>query len=165
MKKTKQEERQIKTPNYSNPFVIKIKNNTDEKIYNVKLFNYEHEKQSKLKYEHNGIGDTNYNDLLRHISRINEGQMQIGITYLIVSCDYPKFKEKQLYSQFKMIHTDLNKGISSSCKDIFNIDPYQNQDIGIFKDVYEFSNRLQIEFDFIMPETDIIIQLYPIITI
>jgi hypothetical protein len=147
------------------PYQIHIKNLTDEKIYNVDLFNYDHEKQRKLSYScTNGVS---YDKFLRWLSSLNEPKEKIALLRLQVWCDYHKFINKQinccLHTIYekpngKMISVPLQVGNYFSANQmqsgIVDMPMSDNQDIQLF-------NELQLRFSYLMPETEMIITIYP----
>jgi len=145
----------------SNPYIIHIKNLTDEKIYDVKLFDYEYEKQNKLKYSC-PISSVEYAQILRTLIGENEPRIEIGTIRAIAFCDYAKFKIKQINCEFNIINKDIN-GSESWIPDRFIIDTYQQQEAISVKSglKIKFYNKLQIQLAFLMPETEMTIYLFP----
>ena len=163
MKKLKlaieQEEKKVQP---SLPYIIHIKNLTDEKFYDVKLFDYEFEKQDKIKYSC-PISTVEYSQILRTLADENEPRKVIGAIRAMAFCDYKKFQSKQINCGFSVINKDIN-GSEVSSPDYFIIDPYQQQDGISHKSGLEikFYNKLQIQLAYLMPETEMTIYLYPI---
>ena len=133
------------------PYIIKIRNLTDSKLEWVKLFDYEFEKQDKIRYECLNYG-VSYADLLRFkdvkktiIGKIyaystNYDQLQIPTSYT-----YKNFNGKMLTIPERFTH-----------------DPMQNQsNIILHNSQWEMSIYTQYELGFLFPDTTIIIRLYP----
>lgn len=144
------------------PYIIHIKNLTDEKIYDVKLFDYEFEKQDKIKYS-SPISSVDYGQILRTLTGENEPRKVIGTIKAIAFCDYKKFQSKQINCKFSVIYSEIN-GCVITNPYVFIIDPYQHIDGISQKSGLEinFYNKLQIELAYLMPETEMTIHLYPI---
>jgi hypothetical protein len=147
------------------PYQIRIKNLTDEKLYDVDLFNYEHEKQNKVAYSC-GMG-VEYNRFLRNLSALSEAKEQVTLLRFQVWCDYPKFRSKQLNCCLHKIITNPNGRMQSEPLQVGNyFSAYKQQsdiiDIPMTDDnKIEFFNELQLRLSYLMPETEIIITIYP----
>jgi hypothetical protein len=147
------------------PYQIRIKNLTDEKLYDVDLFNYEHEKQNKIAYSC-GMG-VEYNSFLGFLSALSEAKEQVKLLRVQVWCDYPKFRSKQLNSCLHRIIQNPNGCLESVPLQVGNyLSPYQQQsdiiDIPMTdENKIELFNELQLRLSYLMPETEIIITLYP----
>ena len=142
------------------PYLIHIKNLTDEKLYDVKLFDYEFEKQDKIKYSC-PISTVEYSQILRTLTGENEPRKVIGTIRAMAFCDYKKFQSKQINCEFYVINKDIN-GYEAHNPDRFMIDPYQQQEGISQKSGLEikFYNKLQIQLAYLMPETEMTIYLY-----
>lgn len=147
------------------PYQVRIKNLTDEKLYDVDLFNYEHEKQNKIAYSC-GMG-VEYNRFLRFLSALSEAKEQVVLLRFQVWCDYPKFRSKQLNCCLHKIITNPNGNMQSVPLQVGNyLSPYQQQsdiiDILMTDDnKIELFNELQLRLSYLMPETEMIITIYP----
>jgi hypothetical protein len=147
------------------PYQIRIKNLTDEKLYDVDLFNYEHEKQNKIAYSC-GMG-VEYNRFLRFLSALSEAKEQVFLLRFQVWCDYPKFRSKQLNCCLHKIITNPNGRMQSEPLQVGNyFSAYQQQsdiiDIPMTDDnKIELFNELQLRLSYLMPETEMIITIYP----
>lgn len=147
------------------PYSFHIKNLTDEKLYDVDLFNYDHEKQNKVAYScTNGV---DYNMFLRFLSSLNEPTEGVNLLRLVAVCDYQKFKAKQLRScisviyqepKGRMISTPIQSGIHLSAyqqqSDIIEIPLKDSNKIKLF-------NQLQLRFSYLMPEAEMHISIFP----
>ena len=145
----------------SHPYIITLKNTTDEKFYDVDVINYEHEKQDKIKYECNITGVT-YNDFLRTLIGEYTPKIKIVRTLIVAHCDYKKFEGKQLNS-IVGIRTQDSCGNAFDHPASFIIDPYQNQIDRVVSDYnYYLWSQLRLKMRFLMPETEVTFRLYPI---
>ena len=144
--------------NSSSPFIITIRNLTDEKLFDVKLLDYEHEKQKKIGY-FNGYTGTNYNDVLRYLQSARAEIYQI---YQFVSGDYQKFLNRQLHIVLQHITYDCNRNEESHSIP-FLIDPYQmkeNCSVTNVKDCpISFNSNLILSY--LMPEVEVKLMLFP----
>ncbi|PCJ51543.1 MAG: hypothetical protein COA79_26085 [Planctomycetota bacterium] len=139
------------------PFIVHIKNLTDEKLFNVKLINYDYKDQNKISYEL-GAGDVTYGEFLSLLSNRPETIMD---TYIVAHCDYEKFQTRQLCSSF-MIHERTSEGAETATPQTIVLDPFQVQtDRVLINKEYRLSTMDYIEFAYLMPETDIKLFLYP----
>ncbi len=147
-------------------YTIRIKNLTDEKLYDVDLFNYEHEKQEKIEYScTHGVS---YEYFLRLLASYNKPIELIRMMRFSAFCDYNKFQNKQLRTSINAIYTKLN-GCSESIKTNISIymNAYQQQsniiEVPLTDDkIIKLSNELQLRLDYLMPETEMTINLFPI---
>lgn len=146
----------------SMPFIIQIKNVTDEKIYDVPLFDEDYNSSEKIQYSASPgfqVGDDNkYKDVLEKLYKNTEKQHFVSTVILLhAHCEFYKFKQKQLY---------LNCSIIDECdkEDIvpFAIDPYQMQDnlVKASKEIV-FNNKTNIILPFLMPETTVKLFICP----
>jgi len=147
-----------------NPYQIRIKNLTDEKLYDVDLFNYKHEKQNKIKYSC-GMG-VDYDKFLRILASNSLSEEKIDLIQFMAFCDYDKFRNKQIISSLSTIYEEPN-GISSSIKtNIGNyFSAYQQQanivDMKVDSLKIQLNNLLQLRLSYLMPETEIVITIFP----
>ena len=145
-------------------YQIRIKNLTDEKLYDVDLFNYEHEKQNKIAYSC-GMG-VDYNSFLRSIASNSLSKEQVTLLKFQVFCDYPKFINKQLNCCLHKIIENPNERMKSESLQVGNyFSAYQQQfdiiDIPMTDDnKIELFNELQLRLSYLMPEIEIIITIF-----
>ncbi len=155
-----------KTPLNLSPYTICVKNLTDEKLYDVDLFNYEFEKQKKIEYS--CIQGVSYQYFLRILSSWNQASEEIKTIRFSASCDYKKFQQKQLQTCLRIINTNPNGFSVSVPKDLFvHFSAYQMQgniiDVQLTdKDKIKLFNQLQLRLDYLMPETEILIHIFPV---
>jgi hypothetical protein len=148
------------------PYTIRVKNLTDEKIYDVDLFNYEHEKQKKIEYS--CVHGVSYEYFLRILASYDKPSELIKMMRFSAFCDYHKFQNKQLRNCIRTIYTKLD-GCSASIPTEIAIymNAYQMQgniiDVPISDNQrIKFSNQLQLRLDYLMPETEMVIHLFPV---
>jgi hypothetical protein len=148
------------------PYTIRVKNLTDEKLYDVDLFNYEHEKQKKIEYS--CIQGVSYQYFLRILSSWNQASEEIKTIRFSASCDYKKFQQKQLQTCLRIISTNPN-GFSASVpnKLFIHFSAYQMQgniiDVQFTdNDKIKLFNQLQLRLDYLMPETEMLIHIFPV---
>jgi len=147
------------------PYQIRIKNLTDEKLYDVDLFNYEHEKQKKIEYS--CIHGVSYEYFLRLLASYSEPIELIKMMRFSAFCDYSKFQNKQLRTFIRTIYTKLDgcsEYITTAISNYMN--PYQQQSniievLLVDEQRIKFSNQLQLRLDYLMPETEIVITIFP----
>jgi hypothetical protein len=148
------------------PYQIRIKNLTDEKLYDVDLFNYEHEKQDKVEYSC-GIMGVSYNMFLRHLSALSEPKEQVDLLRISALCDYAKFKSKQLNCRLDTIYEQVNgcsESVPTNIGMYFSPHQFQSDIIDInLTDGYKIKlfNQLQLRLSYLMPETEMIIKIFP----
>jgi hypothetical protein len=148
------------------PYTIRVKNLTDEKLYDVDLFNYEHEKQKKIEYS--CIHGVSYEYFLRILASYNKPIELIKMMRFSAFCDYSKFQNKQLRTCIRTIYTKLDGCSASTPTEIaIYMNAYQQQgniiDVPITDNQrIKFSNQLQLRLDYLMPETEMIIHLFPV---
>lgn len=138
-------------------YVFSVKNNTDEKHYNVDLLNYEHEKNRKISYELK-TGMT-YNDFLRQIQVKNNEVIKAIRIYSL--CDYGKFQAKQCAATLTFKSEDAN-GSSYSTPIWCYLDAYQMQSNIVEKKElnFNFNVNTQIKLEYLMPETQIYVYIF-----
>lgn len=147
------------------PYSIHVKNLTDEKLYDVDLFNYDHEKQNKVAYScTNGV---DYNMFLRFLSSLNEPTERVNLLRLVAVCDYQKFKAKQLRSCISVIYQEpKGRMISTPIQSGIHLSAYQQQSDIIeipLKDLNKIKlfNQLQLRLSYLMPEAEMHITIFP----
>jgi hypothetical protein len=148
------------------PYTIRVKNLTDEKLYDVDLFNYEHEKQKKIEYS--CVHGVSYEYFLRILASYDKPSELIKMMRFSAFCDYSKFQNKQLRTCIRTIITELD-GCSASIPTEIAIymNAYQQQgniiDVPITDNQrIKFSNQLQLRLDYLMPESEMVIHLFPV---
>tara|TARA_R110000868_G_scaffold323015_3_gene583949 strand:+ start:35 stop:727 length:693 start_codon:yes stop_codon:yes gene_type:complete len=147
------------------PYCLHIKNLTDEKLYDVDLFNYDHEKQNKVAYScTNGVL---YDRFLGFLSSLNEPKEEIRLIRFTADCDYHKFKRKQLQSCVHTIYSEPNGSmVYTPTNLIVYFSAYQHQsdiiDVPLSgKSQIKLFNQLQLRLSYLMPETEMYITIFP----
>jgi hypothetical protein len=147
------------------PYCLHIKNLTDEKLYDVDLFNYDHEKQNKVAYScTNGVP---YDRFLGFLLALNEPKEEIRLIRFHANCDYNKFKSKQLQSCVQTIYSEPNGSmVSTPTNLIVYFSAYQHQsdiiDVPFSGESrIKLFNQLQLRLSYLMPETEMYITIFP----
>ena len=147
------------------PYQIEIKNLTDEKLYDVDLFNYDHDKQNKVSYScTNGVP---YERFLRFLSSLNEAKEEVKMLRFQVWCDYSKFISKQINCCVHTIYEKPNGSVSSVPLHAGNYFSSYQQQAGIIdipltdNHKIKLFNELQLRLSYLMPETNMIITIFP----
>lgn len=142
------------------PLIVSVKNTTDDKFYDVNIFNPDYDKQDKIKYE-SCISTVSFGEI---IEQIRCGAFRIEKTMIIAICDYHKFKSKQLHSSIIIRQTEASGRETTEPKDVC-LDPYQNQDDRAIVD-FEFDLTVQTKLTtrYLMPETEVVYRFYPTIS-
>lgn len=138
-------------------FSIRIKNNTDDKLYNVSVFNRKHDKQDKITYS-SCIINTDY-DLI--VTQINFKPIKVNSIYMSAFCEFHKFTLKQLTSKLNYKHTKPN-GYSAEIPTYHCLHPKQYQMNTIIIDNFnkEIDAYSDIILPYLMPETEVILYFY-----
>lgn len=148
------------------PYIINIKNLTDEKLYDVDILNIKHEKQNKVSYSCSTGVD--YDWFLMSILSQNKPKEEVMRLRLFSICDYPKFRDKQSRCCLQVINQKIDGSISSSpIHSSVYFSPYQMQsgiiDIDIHNEMNRIKlfNQLQLRLSYLMPETEVVITIFP----
>lgn len=151
--------RSIEKKEVSNPYVIIIKNLTDEKIYDIPLFNNRPEKLNKIQYS-SGIMGVSYESIVNAFT-LGFKEITIDRCLLTAYCDYHKFQRKQLDMGCEFIKEEFD-GARRSIVFYFHVDAYQQQsNMSSLKQKMLFTTGVNLILPFLMPETEIRIILYP----
>ena len=155
----------IEAMNTPAPYCFHIKNLTDEKLYDVDLFNYDHEKQNKVAYScTNGVP---YDSFLRFLSALSEAKEQVSLLRFQVWCDYPKFRSKQLNCCLNEIYQEPNGNMQSIPLQVGNYlsaNQHQSNIIDVpfsEENRIKLFNKLQLRLSYLMPETEMYITIFP----
>lgn len=146
------------------PYQIHIKNLTDEKLYDVDIFNYEHDKQRKIEYScTNGVP---YERFLRSLSSNCLSEEKVDLFRLMAWCDYAKFQNKQLNCCLHTIYEKPNGNYSSVPTHVgiyFSAYQQQSSIVDVKNDglKIQLNNELQLRLSYLMPETEITITIFP----
>jgi hypothetical protein len=160
MEQTNTEE--IKTGNSDTCFVIHLKNKTDEKLFNVELFNFNHKEQDKIEYR---SFYPDYDYVLRQLAGLRKNdELQVTKIHFSADCDYSKFAVKQVKSEVELVYTSLNGTIYSTKRDLalFHTADQVHHNIVIlpFEHPITLSNQLQFKLQYLMPETELTVTVF-----
>ena len=150
---------------------VSIKNITDEKIYNVNLFDNkmsDSKPSDKLLYS-SDIAP--YNHLLNVIATNELAKMQVYKAIYRAHCDYKKFLVKQLHSNLIFYQGDHNgKSRYQILPSGYNVMQQQETVVEVDADLtiatqYVLDALFNIEIPYLMPETEInvVLKLKPLI--
>lgn len=156
------------TYSYSQPYILTVKNLTDEKLYAVEVLNSEFEKQNKVDYCM-GVHGVNYYHFLQqvfHRHDIDEKSLNNKVHMLRVRayCEFGKFQTKQLYATLGIGYHDAH-GNKTTRPLSLSMDAYQQQPNIIDKKIPEdfnfyFNRNLRITLPYLMPETEVTFYFY-----
>jgi hypothetical protein len=144
---------------HTNHFIsLKIKNLTDEKLKNVKIFNFDSKNQEQVEYSvlHSSM---KYEDFLRKYQLLDNDKHTIIKTRIISKCDYKKYELKQINSNINCIVESIF-GLKSSTpiKSQIYLSAFQfQQNIVDIDFKILITSNLELELEYLMPETEIII--------
>jgi len=139
------------------PLVLIIKNTTDEKLYDVNLFNHDYDKQDKIDYSC-GIVNVEYAEILRLIDSAWL-ERSIKTIYMVSTSDKPNCAIEQVSAAITEMHKDVN-GKEEKNKFYLDTDPQQQQAVGK-KDVdIKNIDNLQLQIEYLMPQTKVLFYLY-----
>lgn len=143
------------------PYIIKIQNTTDDKHYNVPVFNMEHEKNKSIRWK-SGIMLSSYNEILAQ-KNADAITGRVGKVMIITECDYKKFELRQMGCPFILSSRD-SFGNKTDQGEFVTIDPYQQRSDCVVCVVEKYNFHLKclsdIVFEYLMPETSIELRLY-----
>lgn len=142
---------------FDTPIAIGIKNLTNAKLYDVKVFDFEHEKQNKISYV-NEYSDTTYNDILRRLTGYSEPKFNICV---IQHCAYSKkYTKEQVRCGITILEKEINGSVLSKHL-IFSVSKKQyQQSISLLNVNIPFYICSNIIYDFLMPNTSISLNLF-----
>ncbi len=153
---------EVERTEYSKPFCIDIKNNTDEKLFKVDVFNPEYKSQLKIGYSIPFDG-VEYYDMLAMINAKDtlESGINIELIRIVALGDYKKFVNKQLSSYLSLIMKYTN-GRTATDPVIIKQDLYQLHDnIVDIKYPFLLMQNTQIQLAYLMPELEVKMYLFP----
>jgi hypothetical protein len=143
------------------PYVIHLQNTTDEKLFNVKLFDQNFENQRKVSYS-NEPREISYQQFLLQINNNND-ERKMGRLQIIASGDYRKFVDKQLRCPLYLKFGSVN-GNYVQIKENILISPYQQQtNMAVIETNFNFYSGIQIELEYLMPEVSVSLYIYPFV--
>ena len=144
------------------PWIIVIENKTCSEVFDVPIFNFDHEKQDKLIYKC-GLSGTNYNEMLRNIDCITVPTTEIDKIMIDATCGYSLFVQMQLNNEIRIEHKKYDSSTKGRKYDTM-INPHQYQQSIIVVDGFEneiISREMNIYLKRILPLTTIVFSIYP----
>jgi hypothetical protein len=139
---------------------LRITNKTDDKLHNVKIFNYDFKEQNQIKYE-NLIGMA-YSEFLRKWDKLESKKYTIKKIRLRCVCNYKKFQNKQLEAELYYKNKDIfSKEYVNPVQTKLFYSPLQAQDniIDIEKSYTILSNS-EFELEYLMPDTAVEVHFF-----
>jgi hypothetical protein len=139
--------------------VIKIKNISEDKFYNVNVFNHKFENLFGIHYS-SLTPNISYEQICQELLSYKKSKFIIRQIRHHVLCDYLRFRQRQVICGIELIEASLRDYKR------FSIDPYQFQ-----SDTCEIKNlelpyihSSNIIYEFLMPETEIhlVLSLTPV---
>ena len=147
-------------PVYTQPISIKLTNLTDEKLFNVKVFNLDFEKQDKIEYS-NIIKNLTYKELLYQLPD-SENAFKIGRVQCVSEGDYERFKLRQMNAKYYFVTNALNGNSGTTSFDPI-ISPFQVQkNICVSDLVFGIHRGAQLQLQYLMPEVSVTFYFFPI---
>jgi hypothetical protein len=138
---------------------LTLTNETDEKIHNVKIFNYDFKEQSQIKYENDMMA---YSEFLRKWDKLESKKYTIQKIRLLAMCDYKKFEQRQLKAELYYKNKDIfGRELVSPVQTRLFHSPLQVHDniIDIEKS-YTILSISEFELEYLMPDTTVQVHFY-----
>jgi len=132
-------------------------------LYDVDILNHKPEKQNKIAYE--CLHGIDYSTLIMFLSAIIDAKQEISLVRIISSCDYNKFRMKQLSCNLIQEYQSPDGTLVSIPTNFMTYFSAYQQQSGIIdaKDMkIKWHNRLSLKLSYLMPETEVTISLYPV---
>ena len=139
---------------------LRLTNTTDEKLHNVKIFNFDFKEQNQIKYE-NLIG-MSYSEFLRKWDKLESKKYTIKKIRLRCVCNYKKFQNKQLEAELYYKNKDIfSKEYVNPVQTKLFYSPLQAQDdiIDIEKSYTILANS-EFELEYLMPDTAVEVHFF-----
>ena len=146
-----------KSEKLSQPYLIVLKNLTDEELSDVDLFNYDYDKQSEIEYS--TFPNIKYADILRKLASENKPEIIIDRILICVESNDHDSSMRQINTKFFIIYSDINGNMSKMPYN-FTILSHDGQKTGQMLGEFNFYNKLQIQLR-IVPQAVVTILLYP----
>ena len=148
----------------SEPFVIKISNLTDEKLYNIPIIDKLFASSKKVSYENLCVPDNDINEVGRgyemFLNQLENYEYKISIMYVQCDSEHPKFVKRQLNQIWTNYIVD-NDIIFQKPENIM-VDPYQDQNgIVVHRLNFRLNSKNNLIMSYLMPDTFVIVRLYP----
>jgi len=143
------------------PIVVKVKNKTDEKLYNIPILDYNNEFSEKVKF-YSGVSTISYQDILMSLK--SKG-LEFSLIRVQVCSDCHKFAGKQLSQTYRISQKEIN-GKMIDCPVPFLIDPMQMQS-DICESRYNFNMGIidghihNLTMGHLMPEVECVFTIFP----
>jgi len=145
--------------NFQRAICIRIKNLTDKTLSDVKVFDFEHEKQQYVQYL-SGIPTVTYNHILRRLASFSEPSSIIGCMRNIVTCDCEDTLLKQVECDIDLIIKTIH-GKTITDKTKFKMNDVQQKrnacDLDVEHPFYVDSNIIIKE---LLPKTKVLLTLW-----
>jgi hypothetical protein len=139
---------------------LRLTNTTDEKLHNVKIFNFDFKEQNQIKYE-NLIG-MSYSEFLRKWDKLESKKYNINKVRLVAICDYKKFERKQLGGKLFYKNTNVFS-LSSSVptEPMMWYSPFQEQpNIIDIERIFRILSDTEFELEYLMPDTAVEVHFF-----
>lgn len=136
-------------------FSLSITNKSDEKIHNVKIFNYDFKEQKQIKYEN--LEGMAYSEFLRKLNKVESEKYTIKKIRLVAVCDYKKFQNKQLEAELYYKNKNIfARELTIPLQTFMFYYPLEepNNIIHIEKSFRLYSNS-EFELEYLMPDTTV----------
>jgi hypothetical protein len=139
------------------PIKIVIKNCSEDAVENVKLFNFNHEKERDLRYYCDSIP---YSELLNHLIAFSHKDLKFKIG--LFQANSPSNTNEQMSVGFTVTKQERMGSYNTSIKSRVIVDPMQNQSTiaNVIFQGLAFTVEDNVIFDKIYPNTTIQVNLY-----
>jgi len=139
---------------------LRLTNTTDEKLHNVKIFNFDFKQQYQIKYEN--LTGMAYSEFLRKWDKLESNKYNINKVRLVALCDYKKFERKQLSG--KIFYKNTNVFSLSSAvptEPMMWYSPFQEQpNIIDIERTFRILSDTEFELEYLMPDTTVDIHFF-----
>jgi len=136
------------------PYIFSIKNVSDDKLYNVDLFNNKDNRCNIMA----SLKGANLDEDIEKYSGI-----EIGHSRIVVFHDYKKFLKKQIRCSLNLLCKKDDRELTESIE--FQMDSYQQQEDQVDGHKHYLLHKTgcycQVSFNYLMPEAEIMLYLYP----
>jgi hypothetical protein len=141
-------------------FSLSITNKSDEKIHNVKIFNYDFKDQPQIKYEN--LEGMAYSEFLRKLDKVESRKYIITKIRLVADCDYKKFQNKQLEAELYYKNKNIfARELTIRVQPWLFYSPEQEHDNIIdIEDSFILYSNSEFELEYLMPETTVCLYFF-----
>jgi hypothetical protein len=139
---------------------LRLTNTTDEKLHNVKIFNFDFKGQYQIKYEN--LTGMAYSEFLRKWDKLESKKYNINKVRLVAICDYKKFERKQLGGKLFYKNTNVFS-LSSSVptEPMMWCSPFQEQpNIIDIERTFRILSDTEFELEYLMPDTAVEVHFF-----